>query len=936
MLPHPSNHSRPAPTEAPTSLSKSSLQSSTSSLSPTPSILGTSASSASSHHRHHSQHCTHRQCAYHAPIAHHTQNDPTNIPPMQSRPPAIPTTSISSGTRNSKLEHIIQNFYTKTAQVIVQARLDLEQERFITERKAKAKRFNVVTEDVETLREELKHWRRLSVRNGEEEPPPMVLDIFLDTTDIRQDYSLVAVDENLQRNRVGLDSSHEHPDGVQRVLIETWVLALKHPPPDTPVDLPNLYKRSIIFFRSLHSLVRLLPGHKLCQRLKDNPSPGLSLKYRLSSSTSCQSNEISLDQPIMDGDSRNQTKAYDFSDIITPLGTLKLQLVYRKSCDFQLEHANESKNEPQAEIEENYFTPTMAKHRQEQDLFTDVQSGFGSEAQGRGRDGSTRPRSIARHPLEPRSDVSFSQRSSSPVTDPQSITPPRDRRSSLVMRNPLSLSPFGRESILARSGQQIPVDVMQPSTSTSRRVSASHISPFKSPSLSSSPQAELMYSSPRPNPSPSERTRRIEFSSSFEKYKDRSSPNRGDTGGMSMMRRWSRTSDHSSVHLDTAGDADLEEFMRFVGIKQDLKILQGQASSSSQMAESSTMSPMSETSDSLSTSAFGSGSIKALSHFRNLRETHNNLSESLSSSFVAPESTDRHEGAQPVVGASLGSSTSSSSRTYMPVVPSPLHAEQAPLSPVHIPRGQNTILTASNSNSSRQHRRYHSSHQYSADQTGSHGLRTSPEQHAFSSYPKDRHHVELRRLPTVGDDNRTSTRRRSTPPTNSPQYTSVRRRYSPDDLGISAEIHRNQSQTSLSDPRPRGSIVEGSGSRHGDRASLLDDDDSLMFKMSELECESSYSQSIEAPSPSDSDGIVLHRPLADTRNYSKRLTNVNIGQSVPGNSPGNNNSTSTPKLADETPAGINYSNEPDPTTDVTGRQSQEEPPKRDGFFISDW
>ncbi|KAI9028082.1 autophagy-related protein 13-domain-containing protein [Phycomyces nitens] len=230
MLPHPSTHSRPAPTEPHTSLSKSSLQSSTSSLSPTPSILGTSASSSSSHHRHHSQHCTHRQCAYHAPVAHFTPKDPTNQSPMQPHPPAIPTTSISAGTRNSKLEHIIQNFYTKTAQVIVQARLDLDQERSI-ERKPSQRKinkwFNVVTEDVETLRDELKHWRRLSVRIGEEEPPPMVLDIFLDTTDIRPDHSLVAVDENLQRNRVELGSSHDHPDGVQRVLIETWILALK-------------------------------------------------------------------------------------------------------------------------------------------------------------------------------------------------------------------------------------------------------------------------------------------------------------------------------------------------------------------------------------------------------------------------------------------------------------------------------------------------------------------------------------------------------------------------------------------------------------------------------------------------------------------------------------------------------------------------------------
>ncbi|KAI7868435.1 autophagy-related protein 13-domain-containing protein [Spinellus fusiger] len=258
---------------------------------------------------------------------------------MHAHSPSTPIASSSSGTRNSKLEHIIQNFYTKTAQVIVQARIDVEsshKEKKNSHGRKINKWFNVVTEDIESLREELKHWRRLSVRYGEEEPPPMVLDLYLDTSEIRRGQVLVAVDDNLQRHRVdlGMHGSQE----VHRILVETWVLTLNHPLPDTPVDLPNLYKRSIIFFRSLHSLVRLLPGHSLQQRLKDTSGAGLSLKYRLSSSLQHSSDEIALSQPIMSGDMQNQTQTYDFSDIVTPLGTLKLQLYYRKSCDFQIEN----------------------------------------------------------------------------------------------------------------------------------------------------------------------------------------------------------------------------------------------------------------------------------------------------------------------------------------------------------------------------------------------------------------------------------------------------------------------------------------------------------------------------------------------------------------------------------------------------------------------
>lgn len=61
----------------------------------------------------------------------------------------------------------------------------------------------------------------------------------------------------------------------------------RHPLPDFAVDLPNLYKRSIVFFRALHSYVRLLPGYDLYRKLHKlkNDSNPLSIGYRLSSSS---------------------------------------------------------------------------------------------------------------------------------------------------------------------------------------------------------------------------------------------------------------------------------------------------------------------------------------------------------------------------------------------------------------------------------------------------------------------------------------------------------------------------------------------------------------------------------------------------------------------------------------------------------------------------
>ena len=64
-----------------------------------------------------------------------------------------------------------------------------------------------------------------------------------------------------------------------------------HPMPNFPVDLPNLYKRSIVFFRSLHSLVRLLPSHTLYHQL-NVPDGEISMAYRLSAHKIHTPNEV--------------------------------------------------------------------------------------------------------------------------------------------------------------------------------------------------------------------------------------------------------------------------------------------------------------------------------------------------------------------------------------------------------------------------------------------------------------------------------------------------------------------------------------------------------------------------------------------------------------------------------------------------------------------
>lgn len=494
------------------------------------------------------------------------------------------------------------------------------------------------------------------------------------------------------------------------------------------------------------------------------------------------------------------------------------------------------------------------------------------------------------------------------------------------------------------------------STPSSRRASAPFVvSPFKSPFLSSSPQAESIckyihrltcntlllhitkpqktivsgagsggstrhYSSTvssdksRPVDSGSF-GRKIEFSSSFDKYKSsptsRTATAADSPSSASMMRRWSRASDHSSINIKTEHDADddddLEDFVRLVGSNQDLGLFQQQRSTSAQMLSSASDSASSAGGGGTGSSMMLGASMSkkaALSHFQSLRETHNSLSDSLTSSMLignagastvgisggggsASTSSQQHD---PVTGISPVSSTSSTGRSYQPIIPSPLHAEQRSTSPVHIPRSfpqlrsmtnpQNALRLArlnpaegsphsttneedddeegesDSYNRSRNRRRRQ--RQSDASASSSYGSGNN-DMSAFSTYPQDHHNRNFNLLRnTAATTGHTGGRASGTPisydrpiPRNGggeeetrnsrqqQQEQQQQRRQSlinNDRYQLQKSQHNMDSSSDNSLMMMQDNANASSGPR-ANNSSLMDDDDSLVFKMSELECE---------------------------------------------------------------------------------------------------
>ncbi|GAA5812067.1 hypothetical protein MFLAVUS_005516 [Mucor flavus] len=710
----------------------------------------------------------------------------------------------STSTRNSKVDQIIQNFYTKTAQIIVQGRCTPNyygKRNSLTNKKIN-KWFNIATEDIEVLREDLKYWRNLAVQSTDNETPPMIIDIYLDTSKLSHNQSLIVADDNLRWSCVELKSKTTEAH-VHRIVIESWELTLKHPFPSFDVDLPNLYKRSIVFFRALHSFVRMLPAHELFRKLhKLGDSNPLSIGFRLSSAV-VSGNEIALDSTILENDARKPTKLYNFSDIVTPMGTFKLNVSYRRNCEFKVEDSERDLSAQFIDMDEQYFTPTMAKYQQEY---------------------TSKPRPVSM--FSPRMETQ----------PPPQSTLPRE----------IQQRPHTTTTASATTSRRL-----SSASSSARRSSVPHVvSPFKSPFLASSPQAESTFGSRQY----SERTRvtdsgsfgrKIEFSSSFDKYK--SSPNnRTDSPSSgSMMRRSSRASEHSLFNLKTENDDDLEDFVRFVGSNQELRLFQNR-SGSTQLLSSSSGQNLSSGSD--TSSVVATSKKMALSHFQNLRDTHNSLSESLSSSIMlgaAASSSSSSAQQDPVSGVSPVSSTSSTGRSYQPIIPSPLHVEQRSTSPVHIPRSYPQLRSLTNPQNPLRIARNQSSQNDDDDDQ----FNVSNDMSAYSTYPQDHHHQDLhilRNAATASNSNRILGKAGAIPPpppspSSQPRPKSPIRRLTNYVGADGSEPHLYNLQRSRNTDGGSSIMQDNStdinSSGQGRTNSLMDDDDSLVFKMSELECE---------------------------------------------------------------------------------------------------
>ncbi|KAK5696633.1 autophagy protein 13 [Elasticomyces elasticus] len=295
-----------------------------------------------------------------------------------SRAAAESSSNAPQDKENTRLNQIIQHFHTKAALTICSARAQLPRVRAKDGNVKQDRWFNIVLDDTDALLDELQEWKRSDLSS--DRPPPLVIEVYIDTANLSQNQALVIADETGKRWDVadalaGSGQSSPRPTNRQggkfcEVVLERWTIELGDWSQDTAAgrheQLPNVYKKGVVLFRSLYTFLRFLPAWKLYRRLGRHPvngGGGLRVKYRIKQGGLASRSPDSLLVPLyplqhtarrpeqhdydytsdsdtqQHRDTTNGLERHRFESLACPSGPLRISVVHRHNSDFAVASA---------------------------------------------------------------------------------------------------------------------------------------------------------------------------------------------------------------------------------------------------------------------------------------------------------------------------------------------------------------------------------------------------------------------------------------------------------------------------------------------------------------------------------------------------------------------------------------------------------------------
>lgn len=150
------------------------------------------------------------------------------------------------------------------------------------------------------------------------------------------------------------------------VILERWRFELdpllKEEVKEFGPILPTIYKKAIVFFRTLFTAVRLWPAFKFSQQsMTKRPQSALQVKLRISAGETDRVGFDPLRQPL--SETPEVVSYYSFGTLSLPVGTFSASVTYRNECHFRLEDAESLLSSRFMGIDENFFKPSLPQNK---------------------------------------------------------------------------------------------------------------------------------------------------------------------------------------------------------------------------------------------------------------------------------------------------------------------------------------------------------------------------------------------------------------------------------------------------------------------------------------------------------------------------------------------------------------------------------------------
>ena len=509
-----------------------------------------------------------------------------------------------------------------------------------------------------------------------------------------------------------LNNSSGSSDGGSRprkrnseVILERWRIELKDPPGQQAYDfsgtLPTVYKKCIVFFRSLYATAKFVPAWRFVKSLAKSGSANglLKVNCRIMAGDTQRNRFDALTHPLYESGSPVTTD-YFLGTTDTPVGPFSAEVSYRNDCSFRVDDSEALLSSRFMGADEQFFQPSLGSkgdhrnttkamevgslpaHRQQVDDPEPIQaygsmSTFHGDVPPRGsspisalRAAKTMGSDTSSPPIEPAPRARPIQTSKAPLRSLEGIT--------MARRPSVSFQPFKAGSLSSSPGRGTPMhqagDMAAPQSphSLPRTSGISALAQARNrSSLTAGMPASLrggpivaenvITSSASSSPKPAPIAR---YSSSFNHRRGRSSfggtsklvdDDQNSSGKQSISSSLQPGSGilaegggGSSGSLQTDDD-NISEFLKLLDSKKTLQSFEtgGEASTKRTSAQ--------------------------LSKFQSMRESNNALTESMSSSNIlhrsSSSSSRQLSSVPPMVAATSMSASSSPGKPISPHTP---------------------------------------------------------------------------------------------------------------------------------------------------------------------------------------------------------------------------------------------------------------------------